>query len=163
MLIFFGGGETHAYNGQIFNLSLVCFVLFVCSFVYCVCSICLFVVRSFICLFVCLFALMVLGVEIKLKEVMKTMNLREKCDVQCYGLGIKEIWEVPEENHKPGYKKNKNINKNILTSVLLLLFLLLLLLLLLLLFNLLSVLLMLLLLLLFVSVVVVSVDDDVVV
>lgn len=30
-------------------------------------------------------------------------NLREKVDPQTYGLGIKEVWEVPPELHKPGH------------------------------------------------------------
>lgn len=33
---------------------------------------------------------------------MRKFDLRAKADVQTYGLGIKEIWEVPEEKHKPG-------------------------------------------------------------
>jgi electron-transferring-flavoprotein dehydrogenase len=34
---------------------------------------------------------------------MKRFNLREDCDVQTYGLGLKEVWEIPEEKHMPGY------------------------------------------------------------
>lgn len=37
------------------------------------------------------------------KQIMKKFNLRENCDPQTYGLGIKEVWEVPEENWKKGY------------------------------------------------------------
>ena len=37
------------------------------------------------------------------EEVMKAFDLRKDCDPQAYGLGIKEVWEVPEEQHKPGY------------------------------------------------------------
>lgn len=29
-------------------------------------------------------------------------NLRKECDPQTYGLGIKELWEIPEELHQPG-------------------------------------------------------------
>ncbi len=29
-------------------------------------------------------------------------NLRKKCDPQTYGLGIKELWEIPAEKHKQG-------------------------------------------------------------
>ncbi|MBV8803135.1 MAG: electron transfer flavoprotein-ubiquinone oxidoreductase, partial [Gammaproteobacteria bacterium] len=29
-------------------------------------------------------------------------NLRKKCDPQTYGLGIKELWEIPHELHQPG-------------------------------------------------------------
>lgn len=29
-------------------------------------------------------------------------NLREKSDPQTYGLGIKEIWEIPEDSHRDG-------------------------------------------------------------
>lgn len=36
------------------------------------------------------------------EEVMEHFNLRENCDPQAYGLGIKEVWEVPEENFKAG-------------------------------------------------------------
>lgn len=36
------------------------------------------------------------------QEVMSKFKLREGKDVQTYGLGVKEIWEVPEEKHKPG-------------------------------------------------------------
>ncbi|QHI96426.1 FAD-binding protein [Aristophania vespae] len=30
-------------------------------------------------------------------------NLRAKCDPQTYGLGIKEVWEIPKEKHRPGF------------------------------------------------------------
>ena len=30
-------------------------------------------------------------------------HLREKVDPQTYGLGVKEVWEVPPELHKPGH------------------------------------------------------------
>ena len=33
---------------------------------------------------------------------MKRFKLRDECDVQTYGLGLKEVWEIPEENHMPG-------------------------------------------------------------
>jgi electron-transferring-flavoprotein dehydrogenase len=36
------------------------------------------------------------------KQVMERFNLREGVDPQTYGLGIKELWEIPRENHKPG-------------------------------------------------------------
>lgn len=36
------------------------------------------------------------------EEAMEHFNLRENCDPQAYGLGIKEVWEVPEENFKAG-------------------------------------------------------------
>ncbi len=29
-------------------------------------------------------------------------NLRQNCDPQTYGLGIKEVWEIPADRHKPG-------------------------------------------------------------
>lgn len=38
-----------------------------------------------------------------LQELMRKFNLRAQSDVQTYGLGIKEVWEVPEKNHKPGW------------------------------------------------------------
>jgi len=36
------------------------------------------------------------------EEVIKNFDLRKDCDMQSYGLGIKEVWEIPEENLKPG-------------------------------------------------------------
>lgn len=36
------------------------------------------------------------------ERVMKQFNLREHCDPQTYAIGIKEIWEIKPENHKPG-------------------------------------------------------------
>jgi electron-transferring-flavoprotein dehydrogenase len=37
------------------------------------------------------------------KKLMAQFNLREGIDPQSYGLGIKELWEVPAEIHKPGF------------------------------------------------------------
>jgi electron-transferring-flavoprotein dehydrogenase len=36
------------------------------------------------------------------KQLMQRFALREGRDVQTYGLGIKELWEVPAEVHRPG-------------------------------------------------------------
>jgi electron-transferring-flavoprotein dehydrogenase len=36
------------------------------------------------------------------RQLMKRFNLREGKDPQTYGIGIKELWEVPAANHKPG-------------------------------------------------------------
>ena len=36
------------------------------------------------------------------KELFKKFNLRDGVDPQTYGIGIKELWEVPPEKHKPG-------------------------------------------------------------
>jgi electron-transferring-flavoprotein dehydrogenase len=36
------------------------------------------------------------------KQLMQRYGLREGCDPQTYGIGIKELWEVPAANHKPG-------------------------------------------------------------
>ncbi|MGE0223238.1 MAG: 4Fe-4S dicluster domain-containing protein [Acetobacteraceae bacterium] len=36
------------------------------------------------------------------KHLMARYNLREGFDPQTYAIGIKELWEVPAENHKPG-------------------------------------------------------------
>jgi len=36
------------------------------------------------------------------ESVISHFNLREGKAPQSYGLGIKEVWEIPEENHKPG-------------------------------------------------------------
>jgi electron-transferring-flavoprotein dehydrogenase len=37
------------------------------------------------------------------KQLMEKFQLREGVDPQTYGLGIKELWEIPRENHKPGF------------------------------------------------------------
>lgn len=36
------------------------------------------------------------------EQLMKHFNLRDGKAPQTYGLGIKEVWEVPEEQHSPG-------------------------------------------------------------
>jgi electron-transferring-flavoprotein dehydrogenase len=36
------------------------------------------------------------------KQLMEKFNLREGVDPQTYGLGIKELWEIPRAGHKPG-------------------------------------------------------------
>ncbi|GBQ63202.1 electron transfer flavoprotein-ubiquinone oxidoreductase [Ameyamaea chiangmaiensis NBRC 103196] len=36
------------------------------------------------------------------KKVMAHYDLRRGVDPQTYGLGIKEVWEIPAENHRPG-------------------------------------------------------------
>jgi electron-transferring-flavoprotein dehydrogenase len=36
------------------------------------------------------------------KQLMTKFNLREGHDPQTYAIGIKELWEVPAANHKPG-------------------------------------------------------------
>jgi electron-transferring-flavoprotein dehydrogenase len=36
------------------------------------------------------------------KSLIEKYNLAENSDPQQYGIGLKEIWEVPEENHKEG-------------------------------------------------------------
>ncbi|HTR16922.1 MAG TPA: electron transfer flavoprotein-ubiquinone oxidoreductase [Acetobacteraceae bacterium] len=36
------------------------------------------------------------------KKLMQRFNLREGVDPQTYGIGIKELWEIPKEQHKPG-------------------------------------------------------------
>lgn len=36
-------------------------------------------------------------------DVMNKFNLTEGKDVQTYGLGIKEVWQVPEEKLRPGF------------------------------------------------------------
>lgn len=50
------------------------------------------------------------------KGVIKKFNLREHADPQTYGLGLKEIWEVPEEDwregevvHSMGWPLNKDV------------------------------------------------------
>ncbi|OZB17475.1 MAG: electron transfer flavoprotein-ubiquinone oxidoreductase, partial [Marinobacter sp. 34-60-7] len=37
------------------------------------------------------------------KQLEKKFNLRNGIDPQTYGIGIKELWEVPKANHKPGF------------------------------------------------------------
>ncbi|MEO9190048.1 MAG: electron transfer flavoprotein-ubiquinone oxidoreductase, partial [Acetobacteraceae bacterium] len=36
------------------------------------------------------------------KWLMARFNLRDGADPQTYAIGVKELWEVPAENHKPG-------------------------------------------------------------
>mmetsp|Transcript_12224 Transcript_12224/g.22668 ORF Transcript_12224/g.22668 Transcript_12224/m.22668 type:complete len:603 (+) Transcript_12224:183-1991(+) len=36
------------------------------------------------------------------EDVISKLNLRENCDMQSYGLGLKEVWEIPEDKHHPG-------------------------------------------------------------
>lgn len=36
------------------------------------------------------------------KTLFKKFDLRANCDPQTYGLGIKEVWEIPADQHKPG-------------------------------------------------------------
>ena len=36
------------------------------------------------------------------KQVMAHYDLRAECDPQTYGLGIKELWEIPAAQHRPG-------------------------------------------------------------
>lgn len=36
------------------------------------------------------------------ERVIKEFNLRKDCDEPTYGIGLKEVWEVPEENLQPG-------------------------------------------------------------
>jgi electron-transferring-flavoprotein dehydrogenase len=36
------------------------------------------------------------------KKLFARFNLRRNCDTQTYGLGIKELWEIPAASHKPG-------------------------------------------------------------
>jgi electron-transferring-flavoprotein dehydrogenase len=37
------------------------------------------------------------------EQLMDKFKLREGKDVQSYGLGVKEVWEIPAEKCKPGY------------------------------------------------------------
>ncbi|KAJ1415733.1 hypothetical protein B484DRAFT_434661, partial [Ochromonadaceae sp. CCMP2298] len=37
------------------------------------------------------------------EEVISRFKLSQDRDIQSYGLGIKEVWEIPEEKCKPGY------------------------------------------------------------
>ena len=37
---------------------------------------------------------------------MEKFDLRADCDPQTYGLGVKEVWEVPEENFRAGFNQH---------------------------------------------------------
>ncbi|MFT4091138.1 MAG: electron transfer flavoprotein-ubiquinone oxidoreductase [Asticcacaulis sp.] len=44
------------------------------------------------------------GVRGSLSElIIKKFDLNSDCDVQKYGTGIKELWQVPADKHRPGY------------------------------------------------------------
>jgi electron-transferring-flavoprotein dehydrogenase len=36
------------------------------------------------------------------ESIISHFDLRKDCSMQTYGLGIKEVWEIPEEQHQPG-------------------------------------------------------------
>jgi hypothetical protein len=36
------------------------------------------------------------------KQLFQKFKLREKCEPQTYGIGLKEIWEVEPSKHRPG-------------------------------------------------------------
>lgn len=36
------------------------------------------------------------------KQVSKRLNLRAKCEPQSYGIGLKEVWEIQRDKHRPG-------------------------------------------------------------
>jgi electron-transferring-flavoprotein dehydrogenase len=36
------------------------------------------------------------------KQLFQNFNLREKCEPQTYGIGLKEVWEVDPSKHRPG-------------------------------------------------------------
>ena len=36
------------------------------------------------------------------KELIQNFNLNTKADAQHYGIGVKELWDIPAEQHKPG-------------------------------------------------------------
>lgn len=36
------------------------------------------------------------------KSLSQKFNLYEKCEQQTYGIGLKEVWEINPDNHKPG-------------------------------------------------------------
>lgn len=37
------------------------------------------------------------------RKIMDKFSLRAQCDPQTYGLGLKELWEIPTENHQAGH------------------------------------------------------------
>ena len=36
------------------------------------------------------------------KQLFQKFNLRERCEPQSYGIGLKEIWEIDPSKHHPG-------------------------------------------------------------
>lgn len=49
------------------------------------------------------------------KQLMSKFNLREKCEAQTYGIGLKEIWEIDAAKHSPGLVEHTvgwPLNKN---------------------------------------------------
>jgi hypothetical protein len=36
------------------------------------------------------------------KQLFQKFKLREKCEPQTYGIGLKEVWEVEPSKHRPG-------------------------------------------------------------
>lgn len=36
------------------------------------------------------------------KGLFNKFNLRENCDPQTYGIGLKEVWEIDPAKHQPG-------------------------------------------------------------
>ena len=36
------------------------------------------------------------------KQLYQKFNLRENCEPQTYGIGLKEVWEIDSKNHHPG-------------------------------------------------------------
>jgi electron-transferring-flavoprotein dehydrogenase len=36
------------------------------------------------------------------KRLFEKFHLRKDCDPQTYGIGLKEVWEIPKEKHQPG-------------------------------------------------------------
>jgi len=36
------------------------------------------------------------------KQLYNTFNLRENCQPQTYGIGLKELWEIDPAQHHPG-------------------------------------------------------------
>jgi electron-transferring-flavoprotein dehydrogenase len=36
------------------------------------------------------------------KQLYKQFDLRKNCEPQSYGIGLKELWEIDPEKHRPG-------------------------------------------------------------
>lgn len=36
------------------------------------------------------------------KQLVRKFNLRSNSEPQTYGIGLKELWEIPAEKHRPG-------------------------------------------------------------
>ena len=47
------------------------------------------------------------------KQLIRRFNLRDGHDPQTYAIGIKELWEIPAANHKPGLSSTPSAGRSI--------------------------------------------------